>query len=389
MSPFRLCLTVLILAAAHPSPTFSKPEPVPRITRSPRPGTWYAEQAKEWESALDRRPEDPVAWSNYYWATRYTRFGEEHDDRLARVADILDRMGQAVPESYEYLTLRGQDMLHQDGQIAQAAIEMLERAVALDPDRAEAYEGLLTAYEATGQVPQAKAAALGWYRSREMPEGLLEYAYNMLASADSAGVILTNGDNDTYPLWILQKAKSIRTDIAVINLYLARTYQGYAKRVLSGHKIFPWSIPGPSSEFGASLCDTLASWGTPVYISVTTNDASIRKLGRQNLYLVGLVYQYSPSYIDNRALLRRNLETRFRLDGLHQEWYTEDDPSTKPILHQRMQLNYVFPFLDLYTHYRAAGEMARADKWKQLSLTIARRDGAGRMLSLIRDRIQD
>lgn len=45
-------------------------------------------------------------------------------------------------------------------------------------------------------------------------------AKNYLNSADKNALLFTYGDNDTYPLWHLQKTKKYRTDVTVINLSL-------------------------------------------------------------------------------------------------------------------------------------------------------------------------
>jgi hypothetical protein len=78
-----------------------------------------------------------------------------------------------------------------------------------------------------------------------------DYSYNMLVSCEENGILYTNGDNDTFPLWYLQEVDNVRPDVRVANLSLLNT-SWYIKQLKHMEPKVPMTLTVPQIDLMTS-----------------------------------------------------------------------------------------------------------------------------------------
>lgn len=334
---------------------------------------WYRTQAKIWKQKIDADPNDVKAWFNYYKASRIMLYRDEESKKTEAekdkaLSDIVEALGKALPNSYEYnfckWQLGGNDMKY---------YSYLQKAVEIAPNRIENIDYMINIGELTRNIKQRDEYSLKNERAGQISIGMIYYNYNQLIGLEKNAILLTAGDNDTYPSWLLQ-AKGIRKDVLVLNLHLLhiKDYRDkIAKELNIEFQIQDDSNPKEVEIFNRTIVKTLASNSKnyPVYLAVTScgHDIYMKDIENQ-LYLTGLAYVYDTSSVDNMALLKKNIETKFALDNLDKAFYSEIAEDVV----RTMNTNYLVPMLKLYEHYKLSGELSKREWLKEKIIEIAK-----------------
>lgn len=201
-----------------------------------------------------------------------------------------------------------------------------------------------------------------------------DFGVNYLESMQREGhpIILTSGDNDTFPLWYNYEVEGVRTDTRDCNLEYLQTdwYIDQMKRPAYNSPALPISMSHddykegrleyvPVNTDSLTIGHTIislkgkqglyknelmvlemlsqANWQRPIYTSVNSGPSNLPFL-RDHLVLEGLAYRVSPTATDQQVDVERlyeNIMHRFRYGGLNTKGiYVDEDVKRMANTHQ-------------------------------------------------------
>ena len=320
-----IILSIVLLWTLPGHDTSNGASPIPERIVSKRirildPGE-YKQLRDEWKTYTERNPGDPMGWTELAKAMRYA--GEPCDEYLA-----IARKAISTDSNYaEAHAVLGGYMYKQycpsGTDDARMAIRELELALELDPDACAPHYSLWTLYYELGDDKKAENHLSTLIVHHHLPDPLIDLAYNMLVGVEENAIILTNGDNDTYPPLALQAARGFRTDVAIVNLSLLNT-GWYREKMRSG----PHAVPVPKltgdphkrNDRAAvtGLIENIAKdgWERPLYIATTV---ALSRFAIPNvLSLEGTVYRLLPEEGEHAVDLDRlesNLYGLYRMES--------------------------------------------------------------------------
>ena len=340
-------------------------EKVLRITREIRSYEWYETQSKLWKTKVDRNVNDSEAWINYYEANRAAGI-VNRGKRPVDLNDIISELKQKAGNSFAYHFL-----IYRNTGWQEKLFPHLEKAWKIDDSYPQLAEEFVSYYEFQYDLKNRRIYNQHWFNTGEMPGDLLAYNYNVLMSLEKNAILITNGDNDTYPVWMLQDVQDVRRDVIVINRSLA-LLPDYLNRVLETNNIKAFQVQKTAEDYEVSNLNQLinhlkSNSSRPIYFANTVAPDALNE-HKKNLYMTGLASKYSESRFDNIKIMARHYEKDFLLDYLKVNFEAYSPYSTV----KRMNQAYMTPFLSLHRYYQEKGQNTKAGTLKELILTIAK-----------------
>lgn len=350
-----------------------KPQEVYSIVKHHKEHEWYVKQHELWEDAIQSKSKDERAWINYYAAARMARFTakdkESIDKWLTREEQIIEEMEKEIKGTYAYYRLMAWNYPiwgTSDKKEQEKIKGYILKAYELQPENPEIYPSLFNLYEVyQPDEEKMKEVAIKWKASGDFSPTLMALSYNVLMNTKKNAILITAGDNDTYPLWIAQYVDSLRTDVRVCNISLMMV-EDYRNRIFKELGIPALEVDQHS--FGP-ICDHIIKHRGDrlVYFSnqsIVPKDSALY----DHLYNVGVIYQYSEKKFNNQSLVVDNFENEFLLDHIKYDFYQ----SKFPEMDRRYNIFYIPGLLTLYNHYLLIEEDQKAKETKDLVLKLAK-----------------
>jgi hypothetical protein len=218
------------------------------------------------------------------------------------------------------------------------------------------------------------------------------YGHNMLVGLPEDAILLTNGDNDTFPLWYIQEVENFRKDVRVVNLSLLNT-TWYLRQIrdieprvpitwddaqIEGVKPIRQVTPGMTEPYAIPQRDRVTGqvlllkdlavmhiiqqneWKRPLYIAVTVPDQMGLEKQLQMEGLVFRVHPQPPGDMVNETVALEMMDRKYDYRGLLDRDGFYDRSIYKDENEQRLCQNYAAARVRLAYQYARAGDIQRS-----------------------------
>lgn len=307
-----------------------------------------------WNAYVQIHPKDEVAWRNLFAlsdakifymvsSTKDWKGGEQ----LRKQLNVVGRMRKAIPGTYTfyysaykdgYIPEEKENLVKENDELKFLQHdEYADSAIATLPANADGGD-----YETWIQylIPKCDTIRINnllkrFYESGLYPEGSLQYHYNELQGMDEGAVYLGANEGDIIGKLILQRVLGVHQDkilydenAAMIPKYLKDVFEHIG--IPFDEKYYWDELHSMWQEktLAAVMKYIFKHSKIPVYLSA--HNMWTYNIGeglpdeiKACLYNEGLTMRYSAKPYDNRAVKRRNIEKRYRLEYLRMPFHPE------------------------------------------------------------------
>lgn len=292
----------------------------------------YSKLADLWESYYDEFPSED-SYANWMYASRYAE--------RADYESLLQKGLNKYPAHPTLLYLTA--LLKHGAKDNLEAIHLLEKAAKLDPSYLDPWFALTVDYMGSGDIEKTDVALRKLLEEHAISDEIMDYNYNVITLLDKNAILITNGDNDTYPGWILTRIVKYRPDVRIVNRSLLNTEwytihlmknegipnfitnenlkklgDDYAARIRE-HKQAKEPIESFSDILLTYLINSAQTNKRPVYLAATLYSSKTIDDYKENGLNLGLVTQILPSDIGYQTQIKNIIDkwlNDFRTGGL-------------------------------------------------------------------------
>lgn len=344
----------------------TKAEEIKSPIVSEQDADYYTVQTDLWRDIAISNLKDEQAWKNYFRAAWYKKWYNKAD---TTANDVLREMEKAVPGSYiyNYACYRKYMGMEESHLYARAAMKQLPETM----DQND-YDIWFCYAAQVGDEENMERIAKRYYNSGLYSPYVLQYNYNELQGMEENGIYIGNGDAILIPKWIMQYAKGLHRDKAIVCMsFLAlKHYREYIFRKL-GVEMPEFKEAKTQADYDENVFRAVEALrkGTkrPTYFS-SFNGVEINKPWEDKLYNEGLTLKYSDKPYDNFSVKRSNVEERYLL-----EYLIESFSPNKWDSGNRLNANYVVMLSDLLDYYKKNNQ--KRYKWLR-KLLLSALDGS-------------
>ncbi len=353
---------ILLLAGCNRSTaSIDRPQPVVSKKIVIYDTETYEKLAALWSKYYQSYPSED-AYGNWMMAARYAD--------LKDYPKLLATGIKKYPANPTLLYLNS--MLTHGGADNIEAKAALERAIQLDPTYMDPVFALVVDYMADNDRERTNAMLRQLLERAAIPEDIMDLNYNVLACLDSNAILLTNGDNDTYPAWILTRIVKYRPDVIIVNRSLmnapwypleiikegvhdyitksevdkiqAECIQNFIKSDRKGNP-----VALSSDTLIVRLIESAKLANRPVYAALTLEETPKLKPFIDNGFHVGLAIRLTASQDKNESVVKHNFGiwlNEFRTGGLDSWRLRNAKPSDAGLMMTSLYLGGMNGLLD-------------------------------------------